>query len=143
MTAQCCRLVALLLLLGEPVLGSITRFVTNLNDSGTGSLRDTIATSTSGAQIRWTIDGSAPSPTNGTLINPNNPVASFTVGSNQTKTLKAIAYKTGMTNSNIKSANYTFERECGDDQVLRSRIEAKAAKFVATAGRHGGSLRNP
>src|SRR5947207_1045239 len=37
MTAQCCRLVALLLLLGEPVLGSITRFVTNLNDSGTSA----------------------------------------------------------------------------------------------------------
>src|SRR5205814_3876953 len=55
MTAQCCRLVALLLLLAEPVLGSITRFVTNLNDSGTGSLRDTIATSTSGDTINFTV----------------------------------------------------------------------------------------
>jgi len=72
----------------------------------------TVSTSTTGAQIRWTIDGSTPSPTNGNLINPNNPVASFTVGSNQTKTLQAIAYKTGMTPSNIHSADYTFEHEC-------------------------------
>ncbi|MFZ0916577.1 MAG: RHS repeat-associated core domain-containing protein, partial [Candidatus Udaeobacter sp.] len=31
----------------------------------------------------------------------------------QTKTLKAIAFKNGMTNSNIKSADYSFERDCG------------------------------
>ena len=73
----------------------------------------TVSTTTSGAQIRWTIDGSTPSPTNGNLINASSGVASFTVGSNQTKTLKAMAYKTGMANSNIKSADFTFEHECG------------------------------
>jgi uncharacterized protein (TIGR02594 family) len=72
----------------------------------------TISTTTSGAQIRWTIDGTTPSPTNGTLINGSSGTASFTVGSNQTKTLKAIAYKTGMTPSNIHSADYTFVHEC-------------------------------
>jgi RHS repeat-associated protein len=35
------------------------------------------------------------------------------VGTGQTKTLQAYAYKSGMTNSNIHSANYTFERDCG------------------------------
>jgi RHS repeat-associated protein len=72
----------------------------------------TISTTTSSAQIRWTIDGSTPSPTNGTLINGTSGVASFTVSSNQTKTLQAIGYKTGMTPSNIHRADYTFEREC-------------------------------
>jgi RHS repeat-associated protein len=72
----------------------------------------TISTSTSGAQIRWTIDGSMPSPTHGTLINGSSGVASFGVGL-QPKTLRAIAFKTGMTNSNIKSADYSFERDCG------------------------------
>jgi RHS repeat-associated protein len=72
----------------------------------------TISTTTSGAQIRWTIDGSMPSPTHGTLINGSSGVASFGVGL-QPKTLRAIAFKTGMTNSNIKSADYSFERDCG------------------------------
>jgi RHS repeat-associated protein len=73
----------------------------------------TISTTTSGAQIRWTIDGSIPSPTHGTLINGSSGIASFIVGNFQTKTLRAIAFKTGMTNSNIKSADYSFERDCG------------------------------
>jgi RHS repeat-associated protein len=73
----------------------------------------TVSTTTSGAQIRWTIDGTPPTPTNGNLINASSGVASFTVGSDQTKTLKAMAYKTGMANSNIKSADFTFEHECG------------------------------
>jgi RHS repeat-associated protein len=71
----------------------------------------TISTTTTGAQIRWTIDGSMPSPTNGTLINGSSGVASFTISG--TKTLQAMAYKTGMSNSNIKSAVYSFRRECG------------------------------
>jgi RHS repeat-associated protein len=73
----------------------------------------TISTTTSGAQIRWTIDGSMPSPTNGTLINGSSGTASFIVSNLRTKTLRAIAFKTGMTDSNIKSADYTFERDCG------------------------------
>ena len=73
----------------------------------------TISTTSSGAQIRWTIDGSMPSPTHGTLINGSSGVASFIVSNLQTKTLRAIAFKTGMANSNIKSADYSFERDCG------------------------------
>src|SRR4029077_4608219 len=73
----------------------------------------TISTSTGGAQIRWTIDGSTPSQTHGTLINGSSGVASFTVPTPQTKTLQAIAFKGGISDSNIKSAGYTFERDCG------------------------------
>src|SRR5205823_14067984 len=49
----------------------------------------------------------------GTLINSSSGTASFIVSNLQTKTLRAIAFKTGMANSNIKSADYSFERECG------------------------------
>jgi RHS repeat-associated protein len=69
-----------------------------------------ISTTTSGAQIRYTTDGS--NPNTGGMVIPNGGLAQITVGSNQTKTLKAIGFKTGMTNSNIKSADYSFEREC-------------------------------
>ena len=72
----------------------------------------TISTTTSGAQIRWTTDGTPPTRTNGNLINASSGVASFTVGSNQTKTLQAMAYKAGMTDSGIHSADFTFEHEC-------------------------------
>ena len=60
MGTQFCRLVAgaaLLLLLAEPVRASITRFVTNLNDSGAGSLRDAIAISGSGDTINFSVTG--------------------------------------------------------------------------------------
>ena len=41
----------------------------------------------------------------------NGQIATFTVGSNQTKTLQAYAY-VGATNSTVHSANYSFEHEC-------------------------------
>ncbi len=61
----------------------------------------TIATTTSGASIRYTTDGSTPSETAGTLY--SGPV---TVGS--TTTLKAIAYESGMADSSVSSATYTI-----------------------------------
>ncbi len=65
-----------------------------------------ISTITSGARIRWTTDGS-----NWNDM-ANEQIATFTVGANQTKTLQAYAYKSGMTNSDIHSADYSFEHEC-------------------------------
>jgi hypothetical protein len=60
-----------------------------------------ISTTTAGATIRYTTDGSAPSEINGTVyVNPI-PLASNT-------TIQAIAYKSGMTDSNVNSAAYTF-----------------------------------
>ena len=59
----------------------------------------TLATATSGASIRYTVDGSTPTPTHGTVY--SGPV---NVGS--TGTLKAIAYKSGLTNSTVSVATY-------------------------------------
>ena len=60
-----------------------------------------ISSSTAGASIRFTTDGGAPSETNGTLY--TSPVL---LSSNVT--LKAIAYKAGMTDSTMASATYAF-----------------------------------
>jgi len=61
----------------------------------------TITTSTSGASIRYTNDGSTPTPTTGTAY--TGPV---TV--NASTTLKAIAFAPGMTNSPVTTAAYTI-----------------------------------
>ena len=65
----------------------------------------TISSSTPGASIIYTTDGTKPSLTNGiTCANPNPcsvPVAA-------SETLQAIAYETGMTTSNVASAAYTI-----------------------------------
>ncbi len=62
----------------------------------------TISTTTSGASIRYTTDGSTPSETAGTLYN-GTPVAI-----KASTVLNAIAYEAGMTDSSIVSATYTL-----------------------------------
>jgi hypothetical protein len=62
----------------------------------------TISSTTSGASIRYTTDGSTPSSSAGTLY--SGPVS---ISSNLT--LKAIAYKSGMTDSAVASANYALQ----------------------------------
>ena len=61
----------------------------------------TIATSTSGATIRYTLDGSTPSETAGTVYGG-------AVAVMPTTTIKAIAYKGGWTDRAIASATYTI-----------------------------------
>jgi hypothetical protein len=65
------------------------------------ALNVTISTTTSGASIRYTTDGSAPSETAGTLYSTPIPVSS-------TATIRAIAYATGYTDSSVASATYTI-----------------------------------
>jgi len=61
-----------------------------------------LTSATSGATIRYTTDGSTPSQANGTVY-----TTAISVGT--TTTLKAIAYKTGMTDSDPVSATYTIQ----------------------------------
>jgi hypothetical protein len=61
----------------------------------------TITTSTSGASIRYTTDGSTPTASSGTVY-------SGPVSISSTTTLKAIAYKSGSTDSSVTSATYTI-----------------------------------
>ena len=61
----------------------------------------TISTTTGGASIRYTTNGTTPSSTVGTVY-------SSAVSISATATLQAIAYETGMTNSPVSSAVYTI-----------------------------------
>ncbi len=60
-----------------------------------------ITSATSGASIRYTTDGSTPSETHGTIY-------SGPVDINSTTTLEAIAYASGLTDSNVTSGAYTI-----------------------------------
>ena len=60
-----------------------------------------LSTTTSGALIRYTLDGSTPSETAGTQY-----IAAFSVGT--TRNVKALAFKTGMADSAVVSAAYTI-----------------------------------
>jgi uncharacterized repeat protein (TIGR03803 family) len=63
----------------------------------------TISTTTSGAAIRYTTDGSPPTETHGTLLSNGGSV--FVSAS---VTLNAIAYESGYTDSNVGTANYVI-----------------------------------
>lgn len=69
--------------------------------SYTGAQSITISTSTSGASIRYTTDGSTPSKTNGTVY-------SSPITLSATTTLNAIAYESGYVDSSITNATYTI-----------------------------------
>ena len=64
----------------------------------------TISSSTSGATIRYTTDGSTPSETSGTVY-------SSSVAVNSTETIKAIAYESGLIDSSVATAAYTIETQ--------------------------------
>ena len=65
----------------------------------------TISTTTSGANINYTTDGTTPSSTSGTVY-------SSPVSISATATLQAIAYETGLTNSTVTSGIYTINATC-------------------------------
>jgi hypothetical protein len=79
-------------------------------DGKTSSLHSVsvkISCSTSGATIRYTTDGSTPTSTHGTIITSGSSVTIFPPRAGMT--LKAMAYKSGLTNSAVKSANYYWD----------------------------------
>ena len=69
-----------------------------------------LSTTTSGATIKYTTDGSTPSQSNGTVY-----TGAVNVGS--TSTLKAIAYKSGLTDSDPSNAFYTITNDLDGDGI--------------------------
>jgi len=70
-----------------------------------------ITTNTEGAYLRYTLDGSTPTgglSGNGTQIEAASGNVSLTVGPRE-KTLKAIAYKPGLTDSAITEGTYVYQ----------------------------------
>lgn len=78
-----------------------------------------IATTTTGAVIKYTTDGSAPSSSNGLVYS-----AAITVAA--TSTIKAIAIKTGMADSDISSAAFTIQ-----DSVSAPVFNPPAGSYAA------------
>ncbi|HTQ30594.1 MAG TPA: chitobiase/beta-hexosaminidase C-terminal domain-containing protein, partial [Opitutaceae bacterium] len=95
--------------------------------SGTyGSAQNvTLTTSTSGASIRYTTDGSTPSETAGTLY-------SSAVNISATATLKAIAFKSGMTDSAVTSATYTISTGGGGNYTPAQIIAAVQSHMTSS-----------
>ncbi|MES2706010.1 MAG: lamin tail domain-containing protein [Verrucomicrobiota bacterium] len=63
-----------------------------------------ITTSTPGAEIRYTLDGSPPSETKGTVYSAPIPITTTTV-------VRAIAVKTGLRTTNVDTLTYLFARD--------------------------------
>ena len=85
--------------------GSTTTVATPVFSPGGGTYGTaqnvTISDSTGGASIRYTTDGSTPTPTTGTIY-------SGPVNISSTATLKAVGYESGDTTSAVASATYTI-----------------------------------
>ncbi|HZP61325.1 MAG TPA: chitobiase/beta-hexosaminidase C-terminal domain-containing protein [Opitutaceae bacterium] len=106
-----------------------------------------ISDSTSGASIRYTTNGSTPSETSGTVY-------SSPVYISATTTLKAIAYKSGSSDSSVTSATYTitavppptlnFEAESlsytgsGATTSVQTDANSSGGKWVELAGNSTG-----
>jgi Chitobiase/beta-hexosaminidase C-terminal domain/RHS Repeat len=67
----------------------------------------TISTTTATAKMRYTLNGTTPSQTNGNLIASNHGTVSVTPTSEGT-TLRAIAFAPGMSDSGVHEATYTY-----------------------------------
>ena len=80
--------------------------------SSTGAV--TITCATSGASIRYTTDGTAPTSTSGTVYSDSFTVTNLT-------TVKAIAYKTGYADSEIASEQYITSGVNGTTVILNDR----------------------
>lgn len=72
----------------------------------------TISTTTSGASIYYTTDGTTPSSSNGTLYTAAIPVS-------ETTTIKAIAVKTGCNDSQVAEATYTINSGGSSGTIYR------------------------
>lgn len=108
-----------------------------------GSQQVTIETTTADAQIYYTTDGTTPSSSNGTLY----PGSAITV-SGATKTVKAIAVKSGLTDSDVASVTYTYAGAAVAGYAIDFESDLKAytdwefsnlTKFNETITGRGGS----
>jgi hypothetical protein len=93
-----------LILYGFPVDASAVETPTTSPAPGTyaAPLTVTLSTATPGAYIRYTLDGSLPDESNGTLINASS--GSFTLSA--TASVRAVAIKDGMTPSAVLTRNF-------------------------------------
>ena len=95
----------------------------------------TIATSTAGAAIRYTTDGSTPTSSTGTLY--SGPVSVST-----SLTLKAIAYNAGMADSAVTSASYVITAGGSNKAVFVKTDTTTQGSWKGVYGVHGYNVIN-
>lgn len=95
-------------LLGTALTPVATPIIDPASGTYTSAQTVTMTTSTSGATIRYTTDGSNPTSSSGTVYS-----AGFSVAVSQT--VKALAYKAGMSDSGVATANYTINLGSGSN----------------------------
>ena len=79
----------------------------------------TISTTTSGAAIRYTTDGSTPTSTTGTVY-------SGAINVSETTTIKAIAYKDGNNDSQVAEATYTINSGSSSGSKIYRRVNSSS-----------------
>jgi nucleoid-associated protein YgaU len=97
-----------------------------------GAQSVTIASSTEGAEIRYTTDGTNPGPAAGTQY-----AGAITVSS--TTTIKAIAVKAGMNDSPVVSATFTINGQAADVKFSPDGGSYEAAQSVTLASATAGA----
>ena len=94
----------------------------------------TISTSTGGASIRYTTNGTTPSSTVGTIY--SSPVAI-----SATSTLQAIAYETGLANSTVTTGIYTINGACATPTFSPAAGTYTSATVTISTTTSGASIR--
>ncbi|HWZ94701.1 MAG TPA: chitobiase/beta-hexosaminidase C-terminal domain-containing protein, partial [Opitutaceae bacterium] len=121
---------------GLYTIGTFSQVVAPIFSPGAGTYTSTVSvaitTTTTGASIRYTTDGSTPSETAGTLYSSAIPIS-------VTTTLNAIAYKSGMTDSTVTTGLYTIipttrslTGSSGDGFHALALTAAQTGTFTAT-----------
>jgi hypothetical protein len=101
--------------------------------SYTSTQTATITSQTSGATIRYTTDGTTPTVTIGTVY-----TGAFTVST--TTTVKAIAYKTGMTDSNVSTSAITIGGNPVNLALNKPAAESSHEGGFTAAGAFDGNI---
>lgn len=107
----------------SPTITTIPTTVTAVANNGT--VQVTLATSTSGADIYYTLDGKTPTTSSAHYQTPLNVTNSLAAG--QTITVKAIAVKSGMTNSAVASKAITFISNYASAPIITTNPTSESA----------------
>jgi RHS repeat-associated protein len=105
----------------------------------TGSRMITILTATTGCNMRYTLDGSTPTASQGTFISSSRGDVPVYPRPEPGTTLKAIAFKEGMSASAVHSATYFYEHNPGDDPEPLESLEASGGTSVSASSASGAA----
>ncbi|GEM_PF-3459895 len=116
----------------EPILKVKTPVFSNNGSSFINSLKLSISCPTSGSTIKYTLDGTIPSSTNGLIYDS-------TLSIEMTSSIKAIAIKPGMIDSEVASKTYTKIEQVSVPTFNPSNSEFESSQQVAITSATAGA----